>query len=241
MTTSANNIIKKQITHSMTQEQAVLAAYAEQDGDILMIDATGLSIYDAASEADETGVWVFLGNAINQGSIYGDWQQNPSVEHNMPDDIALGVADKSEWMGTGAKWLLGGLTAVGLLALGGAMGGGGGSSHQDDYHTQASNNIPKPRALVQQFSVAENPTNPEERAAVVQAEVPAETNTQPENHALLNEPIIRELDEAQTNLNNLPETDIHTTDNAVNYVASEHLFFPNDWLNANHAEMVAVV
>lgn len=206
-----------------------------------MIDAMGLSIYDAASEADETGVWVFLGNAINQGSIYGDWQQNPSVEHNMPDEVALGVPSKSEQISTGMKWLLGGLTMAGLFALGASAAGGGGDDGHENTPSEPSPNtyIPKPRALVQQFSVAENPTNPEERAAVVQAEVPAEANTQPENHALLLEPIIRELDEAQTNLNNLPNTETNT--DTAYYVASDNLFFPNDWLNTHNAEMAPVV
>lgn len=208
MATYTENVIKKQLASGLTEEQAVLAAYAEQGGDVLMIDAMGLSIYDAADEADETGVWVFLGNAINQGSIYGDWQQNPSVSHEMPDDVALGVPSKAEQIGTGMKWLIGSLSVASLLALGASVGGGsgGGDNETPDFAesnaapaaanaptASAASPIPEPRALVQQFSAAENPHNPEQRASVVQAELPPEPTPE-----LANEPVLPNMQQTLT-------------------------------------------
>lgn len=172
--TYIENVIEKQLAHAMNDGQAVLLAYSEQGGEVLMIDETGQSIYDAAAAADETGAWIFLSNAINSDSMYGDWQQNPSVSHDMPDDVALGVPEKSEQMSLTTKWLLGGLATLGAFALGTVMSGGG-EQHHDEVSTVQRTSIPKPKALVKQFSAAENPINPDERAPVVQAEDPQTT------------------------------------------------------------------
>lgn len=183
MTTHIDNVIEKQLAHIMSDEQAVLLAYAEQGGEVLMIDETGQSIYDAAASADETGAWIFLSNAINSDSMYGDWQQNPSVSHDMPDDVALGVPEKSEQMSLTTKWLLGSLATMGAFALGAAGGGGGGHHDETDIVPPTNYSVPQPKALVRQFSAAENPINPNERAPVVQAEEPQAAPSAPESTA----------------------------------------------------------
>lgn len=206
MTHHSEHVIQKQLANAMSDEQAVLLAYTEQGSDVFMVDASGQSIYDAAAQADETGVWVFLGHAINSDQVnYGqDWQQNPSVNHEMPDDIALGVPEKASQLSTGMKWLIGGLATAGIFALGAAMNDNHAPHHHDDRVPPPP--IPQPNAVVQQFSSTHNPENPNEPAMVVQAEPPkpkmnatpssdtventANTATEPTTIAVLTEPSV---------------------------------------------------
>lgn len=190
MTTRADNIISDQLAKQLDGERTNLLTQPNHETLVLIDDPNHHNIYDVQAKSNFSGQWLFTDPASDPHSIiYSQiWQQNPEPKPEPPttpyfDLIPTNDLPELPQPSVPAstdheKWLIGGMAALSMFALGMKLTANSTHHVMDQSWQQNTSPLAKPRAIVTEYSVAENPTAAEPRS-VTQAEEPTHLPSNP--------------------------------------------------------------
>ena len=183
MTLLAEDIIQEQLDQQLDGDRTVVLANPDDAAYILIVNPDGTTIYEAAAEDENSGMWLFIENALAPFASDANSQDVPAMplvpnELQFPQAVAEPVRTESH-----IAWqIIGGMAVAGLAAVGLSRERDDSQPHDnyDDSENLATSQpaFPKPHALVTRYSVAKNPTATEpEPTPQADSQIQPEQNT----------------------------------------------------------------
>ena len=186
MTAFAEDIIQEQLDQQLDGDRTVVLANPNDAAYILIVNPDGKTIYEAAEEDEDSGMWLFIENTLAPFSSDANAQDAPEIplipnELQSPQAVAEPVRTESH-----IAWqIVGGMAVAGLAAVGLSRERDDSQQHDNYDNYDDSENLatpqpafPKPHALVTRYSVAKNPTATEpEPTPQADSQIQPEQNT----------------------------------------------------------------